>query len=299
MSSAAYLFGRTVATLDPALDGSDALFASQRIDGKQVVGKQFKHCTFANVSFKGCEIKNAQFSDCIFANCYFRDSKIQDSNFSACKFIDCDLTKVDIRTSDLKYYNSFQGCFIPFGELEASLPSEGNLREHLCLNLAEEASRVGALKDAGLYRQAGARGREEYLKAAFLHSSQFYREKYQGMARIEALFEYWGSRLRGWSWGYRRSFFTVLRNWALVTLVVFPLIFLPFKANLQAAGKPAKAGDIWVASIGNMLPGSGISQVSYSSTGVRLLAFCEVLIGLLFVGLAASLLFRAVFDRWR
>lgn len=299
MSSAAYLIGRAAATLDLASDGSDALFAAQRIDGKQLSGKKFEHCTFANVSFKNCEITNVRFRDCTFVDCYFRGSKIQESNFSGCRFIDCNLTKMDIRTSDLKYYNSFQGCFIPFGEIESSLPSEHNLRQHLCLNLAEEASREGALKDAGLYRQAGARGREEHLKAAFRNSSQFYREKYRGSARVDAFFEYLGSRFRGLGWGYRRSFLTILRNWALVTLVLFPVIFLFLKDNLQATGKPAKAGDVWIASLGNMLPGSGISQVSYTSTSVRLLAFSEVLVGLLFAGLAASLLFRAVFDRWR
>jgi hypothetical protein len=166
--------------------------------------------------------------------------------------------------------------------------------------LAEEASREGALKDAGLYRQAGARGREEHLKSAFLHSSQFYRDKYRGAARLNALVEYSGSRLRGWAWGYRRSFFTILRNWALVTLVLFPIIiFWPLKSSLQQSSKTARMGDLWIASIGNMLPGSGISQVGYISTSARLFAFFEVLVGLLFAGLAASLLFRAVFDRWR
>ena len=299
MSSAAYLMGRAPATLDPSSGASDALFAAQRIDGKELAGKQFEHCTFANVSFKDCNIKETRFTDCVFADCYFRGTKIQDSYFSACRFIDCDLAKIDIRTSDLKYYNNFQGCFIPFGELEPSLPREGNLRQHLCLNLAEEATRQGALKDAGLYRQAGAHGREEHLRAAFRQSSQFYRQKYVGMARFSAFVEYAGSRIRGWAWGYRRSFLTVLRNWAFVTLVLFPLLFWPLKSDLRQSTKPAKAADLWIASIGNMLPGSGISEVSYTTTGARLLAFLEVLLGLLFVGLAASLLFRAVFDRWR
>jgi Pentapeptide repeats (9 copies) len=299
MSSAAYLWGRDPASLDPASDGEDALFAAQRMDAKKFVGREFKHCTFANVSFLDCEIRDARFIDCVFANCYFRHCKIQDSRFSACRFIDCDLTKIDIRTSDLKYYNNFQGCYIPFGELEQSLPSEGNLKQHLCLNLAEEASRKGALKDAGLYRQAGAEGREDHLKSAFLRSSTYYRDKYKGAARLTALVEYMGSRLRGWAWGYRRSFLTILRNWALVTLVLFPLIFWPLKGGLRQSGKAVGAGDLWVASIGNMLPGSGISGVNFVSTGARILAFSEVLIGLLFAGLAASLLFRAVFDRWR
>ena len=299
MSSAAYLLGRAPATLDTASGGRDALYAAQRFDGKKLIGKQFAHCTFANISFLDCEIRDSRFIDCVFANCYFRHSKIQDSRFSACKFIDCDLTKIDIRTSDLKYYNNFQGCYIPFGELEPSLPSEGNLRQHLCLNLAEEASRQGALKDAGLYRQAGAKGREEHLKNAFLHSSQYYRDKYKGGARLNALLEYMGSRLRGWAWGYRRGFLTILRNWAIVALVLFPLIFWPVKNGLHQSGKSARAGDLWLASIGNMLPGSGISGIDYVSASARIVAFSEVLIALLFAGLAVSLLFRAVFDRWR
>jgi hypothetical protein len=299
MSSAAYLFGRDVTTLNPSAGGHVALFASQRVDDAKLTGQLFEHCTFANVSFKGCEIKNTSFRDCVFANCYFRNAKIIDSRFSACKFLDCDLTKIDIRGSDLKYYNSFHECYIPFGELAATLPSEGNLRQHLCLNMAEEASREGALKDAGLYRQEGARGREEHLSGAFRHTSQYYRDKFKGMARFEAFIEYMGSRSRGYLWGYRRSFATVLRNWAIVTLGLFPLILWLVKDGLHENGKPVRGGDIWIASIGNMLPGSGISQVSYVSTSARLVAFLEVLVGLLFAGLAASLLFRAVFDRWR
>jgi hypothetical protein len=291
--------GRPEKGLDPTSGASDALFAAQRIDGNSFVDKQFEHCTFANISFKDCQMNQVRFFDCVFANCYFRGSKIQDCRFSACKFIDCDLTKVDIRTSDLKYYNHFQGCFIPFGELESSLPSEGNLRQHLCLNLAEEALRQGALRDAGLYRQAGAKGREEHLKAAFSHSSQFYRDKYNGADRLEALLEYLGSRMRGWAWGYRRSFLTILRNWGAATFILYPVIFWPLKGGLHQGVKPATNGDLWVASISNMLPGSNISEVSYVSAGARLLAFSEVLLGLLFAGLAASLLFRAVFDRWR
>jgi hypothetical protein len=299
MSSAVYLLGRTPTPLDVASGGNEALFAAQRMDGKKLIGKEFAHCTFANISFKDCEIRDARFIDCVFANCYFRRSRIQDCRFSSSKFIDCDLTKIDIRTSDLKWYNKFQGCYIPFGELEPSLPNEGNLRQHLCMNMAEEASRQGALKDAGLYRQEGAKGREEHLKNAFRHSSQYYRDKYKGGARFSAFVEYLGSRLRGWAWGYRRGFLTILRNWALVTLVLFPLIFWPTKNGLQQSGKSAKAGDLWWASIGNMLPGSGISGIDYVSTSARILAFSEVLVALLFAGLAASLLFRAVFDRWR
>jgi hypothetical protein len=298
MSSAAYLIGRPSATLNPTSNATDALFAAQRLDGQRLEGVHFEHCTFANISFKECVLTTVSFDDCVFASCYFRDSQLVTCSFRACRFIDCDLTKVDIRTSDLKFYNHFEGCYIPFGELSPNLPSEGNLKQHLCLNLAEEAVRQGALKDAGLYRQAGARGREEHLRAAYRHSSQFYRDKYRGFDRVEALMECVGSRMRGWAWGYRRSFLTILRNWAIVT-AAFPVFLIPVRHGLEQSAKAVPVGDLWLASIGNMLPGSGISNVSYVSSAARILAFTEVLIGLLFAALAASLLFRAVFDRWR
>jgi hypothetical protein len=304
VSAAAYLVGRRSSRLEAVISGPDSvsedmLFAGQRIDSQSVSERTFRHCTFANVSFKDCDVSRTAFQNCVFADCYFRETRIYDCRFSACKFIACDFTKVDLRTSDLRYYNAFRDCWIKFGEVEHTLPPEPNLRAHLCLNLAEEARDAGALADAELYRQTGARANEEHLKAAVRHSSAYYRDKFRGTVRLSAFGEYAASRLRGYLWGYRRSFLVVLRNWAIVTLVAFPLLFLLTRSGLSRQGHDVSWADLWRASLGAVLPGSGISDIDFRSGLAQALAFFEVLFGLLFAGLVVALIFRAVFERWR
>jgi hypothetical protein len=295
VASGAYTIGREETELSTAESSYvDKLFASQRLDNQTFENKAFKHCTFANISFKDSKFKDVRFEDCVFIECYFRNSQIKNCFFAACRFIDCNMTKIDIRTTDLKYYNSFQGCMVPFNELSESLPSEGNLRAHLCQNLAAEARIAGAYADSEKYQQEGARGMRRHLYAVFTHSSEFHREKYQTSERIGAFFQWLGIHFRSIFWGYRRSYLVVLRNWLVVTLVLFPIIF-------KFLGDQLRPNDSWtdrvLASLGNMLPGEGISNVEYLGVGAQLWAFTEVLIGLIFIGLVITLLFRAVYER--
>jgi len=183
---------------------------------------------------------------------------------------------------------------IPFNELKPSLPSEGNLCARLCQNLATEARIAGKHADSEKYQQEGARGLRRHLYAVFTHSSEFYREKYQTSERVGAFFQWLGVHLRNISWGYRRSYLVVLRNWLVVTLVLFPIIF-------KFLGDQLRPNDSWtdrvLASLGNMLPGEGISSVEYVGVLAQLVAFSEVLLGLIFIGLVITLLFRTVYER--
>jgi hypothetical protein len=299
-SDGAYLVGREIVTeLPNTQSGADRIYASVRVDGDKFEDLRFRHCTFANVSFKGCALKELSFNNCVFIDCYFRDTRIERCRFYGCKFINSDLTKIDIRSSDFRFYNAFSDCFIKFDQMRHSLPTEGNLRAHLCTNLAREARCAGFSNDEGLYRQEGAKALEGHLLAAVWGSTLYFREHYRGFERVQAAYTLAASRLRGYAWGYRRSWLVVLRNWAILTLVVFPIAFLACRSGLQKQGRPASTGDIWLASLGNILPGSGLSDVRFVS-GVSLgLAFAEVLLGLLFGALIAALLFRSVFDRGR
>jgi hypothetical protein len=298
VEAASYLVGRnSVPFVDLAGMASvtDALVASERLDGMTISGT-YKHTTFANVSFKAALVEGATFEDCTFANCYFRGTRINSSIFKGCRFIECDLNKIDVRDTDVKYYNQFADCFISFGQLSDSLPSEPNLKAHLCRNLAREARAKGALGDAGRYAQAGARAREEHLKGAAFGRSQFYRDKYKGTARV-AMFGAWAaSRLRGYAWGYRRSFLVVLRNWLVATFLLFPALFLVDRDSLGVSGKRSN----WLvlpASLSRMLPGAGFQKVDPGSVYTSLISGAEGLSALLFGSLAASLLVRAILDR--
>ena len=303
MQASAYLLGRTQGKLSEAVAESqparDMLFAGERLDGSSIKGSGFFHCTFANVSFKDCVIESATFSDCTFIDCYFRGTRIEDSKFSASKFIDCDFTKIDIRTSNFRFYNHFKGCWIPRRELHSELPSEPNLRHHLCVNLSEEARASGALKDAEWYLQEGMAANERHLKSAVKGSTAYHREKYRGFQRVVALAEYVGSKARGYLWGYRRSYLVLLRNWAAMTFLLFPFLFLLDVKGLGRPNSKAEWTDIWLASIACVLPGSEVSPIEYQSGFTQGVAFIEVFLALLFAGLTFSLLFRSIYERVR
>ncbi|WP_421843676.1 pentapeptide repeat-containing protein [Mycobacterium sp.] len=298
-SDGAYLVGREIATeLPPGQCGTDRLYAAIRADESTFKNVKFKHCTFANVSFKNCVFKQAEFSDCAFIDCYFRATRLEKCTFAGCKFLGSDLSKIDIRSCDFRYYNSFVSCFIKHAQLKESLPSEGNLKAHLCENLAKEAKKAGFRYDEELYRQDGAKALEGHLRDAVRGAAPWFKEHYKGIERVVAARKWGASRLRGYAWGYRRSWLVVLRNWAVLTLLVFPVLFL-CGPGLKRGGKPASAGDAWLASLGNMLPGSGISDVEFVSSYSFTLAFVEALAGLLFAALVAALLFASVFERDR
>ena len=294
----AYLVGRQfVAEIAVDADGEDKIYAAIRADGSTFKDLKFTHCTFANVSFKECVLEDVKFMNCVFIDCYFRDTKIKKSRFSGCKFINSDLSKVDIRSCDFRYYNSFVNCFIKYHQLEESLPSEGNLKAHLCANLAQEARKAGFPNDEGLYRQAGAKAFERHMFAAARGATEYFREHYKGMDKFGAAYRWASSRMRGYLWGYRRSWLVVFRNWAILSLGIFPGLFLALRSGLEKDGVQASVGDAWLASLGNILPGSGLSDVQFVSAWTHALAFIEVLIGLFFAALVTALLFRSVFER--
>jgi hypothetical protein len=296
-SGGAYLVGRDIVTeLPPDKDGLSQLYAAVLADERTYKGLTFTHCTFANVSFKGCKLDQVTFSNCVFIDCYFRDARLDKCKFAGSKFINSDLSKVDIRSCDFRYYNTFVNCFIKYSKLRESLPGEGNLKSHLCANLAREARNAGFSTDEGLYRQDGAKALERHRLDAVRGVTPYFVEHYKGR-RFSTAYKWLASRLRGYAWGYRRSWLVVLRNWAILTLGVFPGLFLLCRSSLERGGKPASVGDAWLASLGNILPGSGISDVKFLSTGSLILAFVEVLLGLLFAALITALLFRSVFER--
>ncbi|WP_433721742.1 pentapeptide repeat-containing protein [Actinoplanes sp. CA-051413] len=303
MQAGAYLLGRAHGDLAAAVaeqgPTSDLIFAGQRIDGQNLSRLSFAHCTFANISFKDCVMDSVDFSNCVFVDCYFRGTRIESSKFSSSKFIECDFTKIDIRTSDFRMYNNFKGCWIPRRGLQSLLPAEPNLRYHLCMNMSDEARASGALKDAEWYRQEAVAAHEKHLRQAFAGSTEYHKEKFDLTDRVSCFFEYVGSRVRGWLWGYKRSYLVVLRNWAAATFLVFPFLFLLGREGLARQNRSADWTDIWLASVASMLPGSEISPIEYRSGFTQLVAFLEVLSALLFAGLTFSLLFRSIYERWR
>ena len=290
--SYAYALGRRVGILQAPFRATDLAFGSTRLDGQTIQDSDFKHCTFANISFKKATIQDGMFLDCVFIGCYFRRATLNNSSFVGCRFIDCHFDYIAIKSSQFKY-SSFRGCQIPFAELEHSLPPEPNLKEALARNLFVESSRLGLSSEARQYRMTEIKAREAHLCAAVAGSSQWYQEHFNLFERFIAGTELLISLSNRYLWGYGEQIWRLFINVLIISLS-FPFIFHFVRSGLR---KPADGSinfwpDLFWFSIENVLPAGIRSEIEAVSFMAQFLASVESLFGLLVITLFASYVFR-------
>jgi hypothetical protein len=287
-----YQLGRSGATLATPFSGEDKVYGGQRLDGKEILDAQFQHCTFANLSFKKAIFRTGHFQNCVFIGCYFRRAELVDTKFTGCRFFDCAFSHVAIRGCDFRF-STFRDCFMPFAEMRYSLPQEPNIREELARNLALESSRLGLGSDSRAYRMEEIRAREEHLRGAILGRSQWYREHYDFVGRVQALGNLIFSLLNRWFWGYGERARILVRNLALVGLVIFPFLFYLVKDQLHRTdNSELTTTDLFFFSLGNIVPAEIASSVVAVGSTARLLAGFESVLGVVALGLFASYIFR-------
>lgn len=292
IDSSAYLLGRPIGTLGTPYKGSDLAFGAARLDGQRIESGDFSHCTFANISFKEVVLRGSHFLNCVFIGCYFRRAELIDSRFIGCRFIDCNFSHVAIKSCDFKY-SSFRACQLPFSELRHSLPPEPNLREELARDLSLESSRLGLSSEAREYRMAEIRAREDHLRSAVLGQSQWYKEHFDGFARLRALVQLSLSLSNRWLWGYGERVWPLVRNLVALALVLFPAVFWFLRDGLvNASGASIRLQDVLYFSLENILPAGIDSGVIAVGFAVRMAAGLESVFGVVAIALFASYIFR-------
>jgi hypothetical protein len=276
---------------------SEALFEADRVDGQTFEAIRFEHCTFANVSFKQATLVSCTFENCVFMECYFRLATLDSSRFLGSKFINCDFPKASFRQCSFIHAH-FRGCFIPYQEFEQSLPTQANLRRLLAENLSREAEAAGASADARQYRLQGYRSYERYLWNGLLGADAWSREHFPSLGeRVVAglrLLGRWANRML---WGYGEQGLVLIRNATIVVFGVFPLLYYLWGDDLEQVGGDLGAASYFLLSVDALLNGSGFSGVSPTTSSTRVLVLVEVLVGLIFIGLAVTLLFRWITRR--
>jgi len=287
-----YALGKTVSYLASPYSGQDLAFGSTRLDGSEIREANYSHCTFEDIGFKKAIFKRCTFHHCTFIGCYFRRAEIRDSLFVGCRFIDCQFSFVSITTSIFRYA-IFRGCQIPFAELQHNFPSEPNIREELARSLFLESARLGLSSEASLYRMAEINAREENLRAAILCNSRWYKDHYDGWARIRALAQLVLSLINRWLWGYGERTWTLVRNVLIFALGVFPAVFYFLRDGLsKALGDSVSYLDLVYFSLANIVPAGVQSEIHAISLATRLWAGTEAVFGLVIMGLAASYIYR-------
>jgi hypothetical protein len=268
------------------------VFGATRLDEKTLRNGDFQHCTFANVSFKMVFLQSSSFLNCVFIGCYFRRAQLVDSSFVGCRFIDCNFSYITIKSSRFPY-SLFRGCQLPFTELLHSLPPEPNLREALARNLSLESSRLGLSSEACQYRMTEVRAREEHLRAAFLGHSQWYKDHFDALARLQAAAHLMLSLLNRWLWGYGERIWTLFRNLLVLVLLVFPFAFYLVRDGLvKTADGAINIWDLIWFSVENVVPARIESGVRAIALVPRILASVESAFALIVIALFASYIFR-------
>lgn len=250
-----------------------------------------------NVSFKDATITDSRFTDCAFVDCYFRRTAVTEVRFTSSKFFGCSFPKARFTGCDFRYVDFFDGYILP-GEMESNLPAEHNLREELTHSLALAAHSAGATRDARMYRLLRIRAREAHLRAAWKGASQWYRDHYPGLERLNALTDWLRSRLNGYLWGYGERWTRLAGNLFFTVFVVFPLLFwLTRRGISQPGGGAPRIADYWATSISSFLPNDMIATVEFVDWTARSVAFVESVCALVFAGLLVSMLLQAILRR--
>jgi hypothetical protein len=300
MSSGAegYLVGRASVPFPEKGDPiTDKMIAAQRLDGRVLKGRNFSHCTFANVSFKEAKLTDSEFLDCTFVNCYFRRSRVINCRFVGSKFYGCEFPRIALQSCDFRYATFF-ACAVPFGEMEHSLPSEPNLREELAAGMAVAADERGWTSQAKDYRLAAIGAREEHLVAAVRSNSTWYKDHFPPLRRARACVQLIASKLNGFLWGYGERWGILLRNLILISVVVFPALLWMVRKDLILSGRnPATVTDVLWLSLSAIVPLNVASPVAVSGTAAHMILTFEAFCGIVIGGLFVTMLLRSVLNR--
>lgn len=282
--------GRELKTLGAPWAGTDALYASARVDGQTISSGEYAHSTFSNVSFLNAKLIDTKFLDCIFVNCYFRRADLRDCTFVGCRFIECNFIKTAFKGGDYSY-SVFERCFAPFSEFEYALPTRPNLKQDLARNLSLAAEQLGHSDEARRYRLAALDAQKDHLLAAVRAESEWYRTHYDVIGRLYALIRLFWYYLNNILWRHGESALRLLSMAVALVFIVFPA--LSYLATQGAVSVP----DLLWLSVANFLSIDRASDVDPLSAWVRSTSAVEALLGILFAGLYVTVLVKALLRR--
>lgn len=292
----AFAFGRTAETLGAPFEGDGVLIAGQLADDTAMRQPNFANSTFANVSFLRANVTGGTFRNCVFVECYFRKSEFRDTTFVGCKFINCNFTHVSIRDCDFRYAE-FRGSTPPFLEMLHSAPQQANLRHELFEGLARVAEASGNATEARRYRVAAIDALDLHLRAAVRGDSAWYREHFDLVGRVQAVFRLGWHRLNRLLWGHGESAWRLLSSAAITALLIFPILLLTLQSGVEVPDRQAAASDYLWLSLSNFLLLDRISAAELTTWPTQTVAAVEALLGVVFAGLYVTLLVKALLRR--
>jgi hypothetical protein len=268
----------------------DNIFANERPDDSlRAKHLRINNCTFAKMGFKKSKFFQCDLSFCVFIDCYFKKTEIEQTKFLNCTFIRCNFDGAYISDCDFEYA-TFDDCYIPYKEMKKNLPiHKENLCFDLCKNLSIQCLKLGEVEDYKLYLFEERHAAERHSIKKMFHRSDSYYKKYNFYEGICGLASYLQSKVSHLCWGYGEKLGTLIRN--MVCLIVLCAIPYYYHCDSIASENIDSFTSALYFSICSFL---NISTADIQGTLIKGLWLTENIIGVIFVGLFVTALFRRI-----
>ena len=270
-------------------------FHNENIDRRIYTRVIFEYCLFSNIGMKDAEFSFCVFKHCEFSDCYLVYTKFRNCDFSWCEFID---TKLD--------YTKYWRCAPVLAQVTNAKPSDPQSASKFFRNLAIEHKNLGNWDEVDRFIAESYRERERHYKYAFCGENDHYRRRYGGFKRWRYFGRYLSLRLSRIVWGYGVSWGILLRSALLLWALILPVANLEFGKITNL-----KTPSLGIDPIDNILQYVGILYKSTTQAFMPFipvnvvdapenfilpywLVFTESAMGLIFLALFASMIFRTI-----
>jgi hypothetical protein len=291
-----HYIGKTSVPLDHLKSNpsvSNSLFANDGLAKKNDFIYEhinIERCTFSNVSFNECILKHIDFTHCAFIECYFSKSILENINFRNCKFISCQFSSTSFTNCDF-FYTEWESNYIKFSDLYSCLPPKYNNRSRLCKVMARNCILDGNIAEYRKYFFENIKSRENHYKEIILRRDPFYRS-YTKLDSFKSIFKLLGSKFNGIIWGHGERISNIIYS-CIFIILAYSVIYL--KSNEIAILTTDKYLTSLYISFSNFLTTS--SSINFSSTFYRYISTFEGFLGISFLGLFVTALFKKINTR--
>lgn len=191
------------------------------------------------VSAKNRTFDRVSFRYTIFDNCYLRNCRFTDCDFTGTQFIGTNLRGSTFDGSRFDYCR-FTATLVPHDILERHMPGYENVALELARSLKTNYGQIGDAVGVNLAVAAELKATKTHLRKAAWSAESYYRKKYRGMTRLQAIGRNIIFEMLDWVWGNGESVSKLLRTILILNFAVAAVLIASgekFIASLALATK--------------------------------------------------------------
>lgn len=273
----------------------DAFIKDQRNDEISVQNIVINTSSFIRIGIKNAKFFGGKITHSLFEDVYARNAIFDDIDFTGTTFRNCNFDKAKFSNCNFRYCK-FSGCYLPIEEIKSSLPNEQNLKKELATNLKTNFTLIGKKKEADIFLDIEIEAEKKELMCRFLSKTGYYKNKYDSIDRIEALFKLLAMNISAFIWGYGHkvnklfySYIFIMILFSFITFILQEEYLVVHQHQIRSLSILECIQLVFEASI-------NYSDVMYQpvyKTG-RFLTFSISYIGILYLGLLSATLYRRI-----